>query len=106
MRGPFFFVLLTAALAACPEPANRPEARCADACIVQAKDRCTEAECERGCLFVLDRLVEKEQRTVLACISSAKGACDDHAWADCAVRVGPHADGGPPAPPPPPPFDE
>lgn len=109
MRGLRLFVSLlslTAVLAACPEPRNRPEVRCADACSVQAKDRCTEAECERGCLFVLDRLVEKEQSTVLGCISSGKGPCDDHAWADCAARVGPHADGGPPAPPPPKPFDE
>lgn len=102
----FSLVCLTVILAACLEPKNRPEVRCADACEVQAKARCSDTECERGCLFVLDRLVEREQSTVLDCVSSGKGPCDDGAWADCAARVGPHVDGGPAAPPPAKPFDE
>lgn len=109
MRGPLLvlsLLSLTVVVAACPEPRNRPEVRCADACSVQAKARCSSVECERGCLFVLDRLVEREQSTVLACISSGNGPCDDRAWAECAARVGPHADGGPAAPPPAKPFDE
>jgi hypothetical protein len=50
----------------------------------------------------MDRLAENEGDHVLACVASAKTACDDRAWARCATRIGPHADGGPPAPPPPP----
>ena len=106
MRGFLLTLSLAAVLAACPEPPNRPEVRCADACTVQAQDRCSDTECERGCLFVLDRLVEKEQSTILGCIASGKGPCDDRAWAECAVRVGPHADGGPGVPALANPYDE
>jgi hypothetical protein len=55
---------------------------------------------------VLDRLAQHEGDTVLACVAVAvqapAAACDDRTWAHCAMRIGPHADGGPPAPAPPP----
>jgi hypothetical protein len=50
---------------------------------------------------VLDRLAEHQADHVLACVAGHEGACDDRAWAMCAARIGPHADGGPPPPPPP-----
>ena len=51
---------------------------------------------------MLDRLAEGEGDRVIACVAkSSQRACTDRAWAYCAARVGPHADGGPPAPPPP-----
>lgn len=92
-----FFVSIVA-LAGCPmEPHDRPDVKCADACEKRIVG-CTSHQCERGCAFVLDRLVEHEQDTVLACVE--KGTkCDDPAWADCASKVGAHVDGGPPVPP-------
>ena len=39
---------------------------------------------------------------VIACVARNPRRCTDVVWADCAARIGPHADGGPPAPPPPP----
>jgi hypothetical protein len=48
----------------------------------------------------VDRLVEGEGNRVLACIEASTDSCGDQAWARCAVRIGPHADGGPPAPEP------
>ena len=82
------------------DPPRGPEQVCADACASRA-ERCSRAECSRGCNLVLDRLVEHEGGHVIACVARGRGACDDRAWARCATRVGPHADGGPPAPPPP-----
>ena len=61
---------------------------------------CTYIQCRRGCSFVVDRLVEGEGNRVLACIEASTDSCGDQAWARCAVRIGPHADGGPPAPEP------
>src|SRR5438874_10489860 len=58
---------------------------CTDACKAQAAKHCSEHDCDRGCMFVLDRLVEREQKAILACVSSASGACDDALWARCAV---------------------
>jgi len=81
-------------LSACPESNVRPDLKCADECNVQLAATCKPHDCERGCAFVLDRLVENEQATVLACMKP-KNTCDDPTWADCAVRVGPHVDGGP-----------
>jgi hypothetical protein len=82
-------------------PQGRPEVQCKDACTARASNRCSESECERGCRFILDRLIEHEGSQVVSCIAAGKGACDDQAWAECAVRVGAHADGGPPPPPAP-----
>jgi hypothetical protein len=96
--------LVLAGLPGCEaqSPPRGIEATCAKACEVKAT-HCSAAQCGRGCNFVMDRLAEGEGDTVLACVAaaSASGACDDRAWARCATRVGPHADGGPPPPPPP-----
>jgi hypothetical protein len=61
---------------------------------------CTAKECARGCNLVLDRLVENEGDHVIACIAAGRAPCDDRAWARCATRIGPYADGGPPPPSP------
>ncbi|HSQ67221.1 MAG TPA: hypothetical protein VLM85_28590 [Polyangiaceae bacterium] len=87
------FVAVTS-LFGCPDPKDRPDVACADECKVQLANTCKPHDCERGCAFVLDRLVEHEQATVLDCMKP-KQACDDTAWAECAARVGPHVDGGP-----------
>lgn len=81
-------------------PPGYPEEGCNRQCQAKASAHCTEDDCERGCRFVLDRLVEHEGPHVLACVASAnpKAGCGDDVWADCAVRIGVHADGGPPAP--------
>lgn len=91
--------LLGVALFAC-RGAVMPEERCADACEQRAKDRCTSRECARGCAFILDRIVEREDGNVIACVAKSKGPCNDETWAVCAAHVGIHADGGPPAPEP------
>lgn len=107
--------VLAFAMSACPAvpPAHAPMASCADACVVRAKVRCDRASCERGCAFVLDRVVEGEQLAIIDCVAKRTGsatpegvlrddwrdaACADREWADCAATVGVHADGGPPAP--------
>jgi len=96
-----FLALLV--LPGCPAeaPPQGLEATCAKACEVQAP-RCSSHECGRGCSLVLDRLAQSEGDTVIGCIARGRGVCDDRAWAACATRIGPHADGGPPPPPPPP----
>lgn len=83
------------------EPSNRPVDTCIKSCNAKASRQCSESECERGCEFILDRLVEKEGENVLACVIRAPRRCSDVVWADCAARIGVHADGGPPPPPPP-----
>ena len=86
-------------LAGCPEePRERPDVACADVCKKRLLG-CSEHQCDRGCAFILDRIVEREQDTVLQCMVNTRG-CDDEQWAHCAVRVGAHADGGPDVPPP------
>jgi hypothetical protein len=81
-------------------PPQGLEATCAKACEVHAQ-QCSSHQCGRGCNLVLDRLAQDEGNHVIDCVARAGRACDDHAWAACATRIGPHADGGPPAPPPP-----
>jgi len=110
-------VLTLAVALGCPaeSPSRRPEAVCTDACVKRAKDRCDEAACNRGCAFVLDRTVEGEHLAIIDCVAHRTGTatlegapkdewrdgkCGDREWAECAVRVGVHADGGPAAPPP------
>jgi hypothetical protein len=83
------------------DPSNRPVEACVQACKSKASRQCSAAECERGCEFVLDRLVEKEMNNVIACVARNTRRCTDLVWADCAVHIGVHADGGPPPPPPP-----
>ena len=81
------------------EPANKPLDNCFKTCSEQAKQNCSEDECRRGCEFIMDRLVEREGKNVIACVARGARRCTDVVWADCATRVGVHADGGPPAPP-------
>lgn len=80
--------------------AVEPEARCTEKCTARAQPRCSARECSRGCAFILDRIVEREDDNVLSCIASGHGACDDAAWAECAAKIGIYADGGPGAPEP------
>jgi hypothetical protein len=91
------------ALAGCEaqSPPRGIEATCAKACEVRIS-QCEPRQCRRGCNLVMDRLAENEGDHVLTCVAEAKTSCDDRAWARCATRIGPHADGGPPPPPPPP----
>jgi len=118
MRGPVIrlaraaLLVLAASAAACnlinnDGPPRGPEETCARACKTRAS-QCSDTQCWRGCNFVIDRLAQHEDETVLACVASATStsaskpaACDDRTWSRCAVRLGPYADGGPPAPPPP-----
>jgi hypothetical protein len=96
-------VVAAAVFLGCPSattPVGRPETKCVDDCKMHASKTCADDECARGCRFILDRLVEHEGHNVVACVAQAK-TCDDPTWADCAAKIGPHADGGPPAPPPP-----
>ncbi len=83
------------------DPANRPVDACVSKCNARLSRQCSEGECTRGCEFILDRLVENEGDPVLSCVGRFPRGCGDPAWAECATRVGVHADGGPPAPPPP-----
>jgi hypothetical protein len=109
-------VLVGALAASCNSegPPRGPEAICAKAC--ETRDpACKTEECWRGCNFILDRLAEHEGDPILACVARETAsstnagtgkACSDRIWARCAVRVGVHADGGPPAPPPPKDFED
>ena len=84
------------------DPSNKPVDACVQACNARASRQCSDAECARGCEFVLDRLVEKEMNVVVGCVARGARRCADVVWAECATHVGVHSDGGPPAPPPPP----
>ena len=106
------------AIAGCPADSvvHQPERKCADACEARAKARCSDEACSRGCAFILDRILENEHLAVIDCVAKRTGAsatrdgdpkdewrdakCGDREWAECAARIGVHADGGPPAPPP------
>ena len=81
-------------------PPGSPEELCQRSCASRAQ-RCSDHECARGCAFILDRLVEHETDRVIGCVGAGRGPCDDAVWAECAVKLGVHADGGPPLPPPP-----
>lgn len=96
-------VTVLAPIAACHsfEPPNRPLDTCRRSCESRAARQCSAGECARGCEFILDRLVEREGDNVIACVARGSRRCTDAVWADCAAKIGPHADGGPPAPPPP-----
>ncbi|MBX3233850.1 MAG: hypothetical protein KIT84_31365 [Labilithrix sp.] len=83
------------------EPANKPIDNCHKTCTEQAKRNCTDDECWRGCEFIIDRLVEREGKNVIACVAGGARRCTDVVWADCAAKIGIHTDGGPPAPPAP-----
>lgn len=94
-------VALAASACRVYEPANRPLDRCRHSCEKKASRQCSEAACERGCEMILDRIIERESENVLACVAASPRKCSDVVFADCAARVGAHADGGPPGPPPP-----
>lgn len=83
------------------EPSNKPLDACRRSCESKAKRQCTDAQCERGCEMILDRIIEREGENVIACVASSPRRCTDVVWADCAAHIGVHADGGPPGPPPP-----
>jgi hypothetical protein len=85
-------------------PLDGPERDCAQSCASVAA-RCSARQCASGCSVAIDRLAQGEGPSVVACVAQ-EPRCDDRAWAHCAVRVGPYADGGPPPPPPPPGPDE
>ncbi len=88
------------ALAACHTlvPPNAPEATCRSTCHARTGAVCSAAECGRGCEMTLDRTIEHESDVVLACVARSTRGCNDTIWAECAARVGPRVDGGPPAP--------
>lgn len=88
------------------EPKNRPLDTCEASCKARASRQCSEDECARGCEFILDRILEREGDRVIACVGGGNRRCSDIVWADCAAKIGIHADGGPPAPPPPPEEEE
>jgi hypothetical protein len=94
------FGLLVAVPSACRiyEPSNRPLDQCRLHCVNKAGRECSEGECGRGCEMILDRIVERESDHVIACVAASARRCSDVVWADCAARVGFHADGGPPVP--------
>jgi len=94
------FVLMNVACRAL-EPNSKPIDACLKSCGKKLTKQCNEQQCERGCEFILDRLVEREGENVIACVASTPRKCTDVVWADCAAKIGPHADGGPPGPPPP-----
>jgi len=81
-------------------PANKPVDGCVKNCTARASQRCSLPECERGCEFILDRILEKESDNVIACVARTPRRCSDVVWADCATKIGVHADGGPPEAPP------
>jgi hypothetical protein len=94
-------VVMLAASCRVLEPSNRPLDACHNACEKRASKACTEHECTRGCELILDRIAENLGDEVIACVATRERHCSDAVWAECAARVGPHADGGPPGPPPP-----
>ena len=98
--------LAAAAVLACGAltPAATPEQACLARCR-GPRSPCSAAECERGCGLALDKLVEGQGPTILACVARAR-RCDDPTWARCAVYTGRYADGGPPPPPPPREWDD
>ncbi|HVJ94847.1 MAG TPA: hypothetical protein VM580_33920 [Labilithrix sp.] len=98
-------VALSAASCRVLAPENKPLEACRRSCERRAKEVCTPAQCERGCELILDRLIEREGENVVGCVAAGPRRCTDVVWADCASRVGAHADGGPPGPPPPPEED-
>jgi hypothetical protein len=90
------------------DPPNKPEAVCVDACKERAGQACSVGECRAGCSMMLDRMLEHEGEHVISCVSKStqKRKCDAYLWAECAAKIGVHADGGPPVPPPLPEIDE
>ena len=95
------FVAFVAVACHAVDPSNRVVSVCEAKCNQRLSRACTEQECNRGCEFILDRLVERESDGVIACVGRHARRCSDVVWAECAASIGVHADGGPPAPSPP-----
>lgn len=95
-----FPALALAVLVACHGlvPPNGPDRACRTSCNARTETICSAGECVRGCEMILDRTLEHEGETVIACVARSRRGCADTIWAECAARVGPRADGGPPAP--------
>ncbi len=89
-----------ATVAACHSmaPPNGPDSVCQKACHERVGTLFSSRQCERGCHLVLDRVVEHETDTIMACLARSRRECSETVWAECAARVGPRIDGGPPAP--------
>jgi hypothetical protein len=98
----FVVVVVVVPISGCKAsfPSSSVEDNCRVACAAKAPG-CTADECARGCNFIIDRIIEHEGDSVLACMGKVHPPCNDTRWATCATNVGAHADGGPPAPPPP-----
>jgi hypothetical protein len=79
-------------------PPNGPRSTCEASCRAHASTTCSRSECVRGCEMILDRTVEHEGDQVISCMARSTRGCSDTVWAECAARVGPRVDGGPPAP--------
>lgn len=94
------FGFLAFAFLACHSmvPPNGPNQACQSRCTTLAAERCSQAECVRGCEMILDRTVEHESDRVIACMARSTRGCGDVVWAECAARIGGNADGGPPPP--------
>ena len=90
MRAALLFVCLLGC-----KGAEAPEAKCEAKCSAKVASNCSEKQCSRGCAFILDRIIEREDDNVLACMGKTKG-CDDPQWAECAAAIGVHATGAPP----------
>jgi hypothetical protein len=104
----FAFIALTfVVVSACRPvaPTDELNRQCVTACAKQSLAACDDTGCERGCRIILDRVVEREVATVLACIQTENKGCRDAQWASCGAKV-PYRDGGPPAPLPPKEEDE
>jgi hypothetical protein len=112
LRSLLLLALLAPAAASCAAlepplpvftPRNEPLARCEEQCVHDAGKVCSAKQCERGCAFVLDRLVEGVGPKVIGCVAGQKAAeqgCSDRVFAECAARVDRLTDGGPAAPKP------
>jgi len=101
LAGAFALAVVVAGGCRALDAPNHPVETCRRSCNAKASRQCSDGECERGCQFILDRLVEREGDRVVACVAKQDRRCGDPVWAHCAARIGPHLDGGPPAPPPP-----
>lgn len=91
-------LVVTAASCHSLAPPNGPDSSCQRACHDRLGHLCNATQCERGCHLILDRVIEHESDTVLACLAKSTRECSETVWSECAARIGPRTDGGPPAP--------
>ena len=57
------------------EPSNRPLDNCHARCVQMAKRECSDDECWRGCELILDRIIERESKSVIACVGNGARRC-------------------------------